>query len=319
MGSNPTPRINYQDSEHLELLNINDFYRWLSWRYKHATVITTIKRLRRLVKLLGGFSELLEQEKMVNAILSMNVSAGSKNNYLICYMRFLRYANVKPLPITLDAIKHTRRLAPKKLAKIPSMQTIMAAISATRSDSKLRLALALGFYSGLRLNEIRNLKWSQIDLEQNRILIEESEKRSEPSILPIAEPLALMLRSYKRDSEYICRFNERSIYQSLKMLKRRLKRMGYDDADLLCFKNLRHAFATTLYAKTKDLIFVQRMLRHKSISSTQRYIHLVIDSKVYDVKIAHENEHEIIRELLEAGYEFITKAGKLMFFRRPRT
>lgn len=39
--------------------------------------------------------------------------------------------------------------------------------------------------------------------------------------------------------------------------------------------DLRHFYATRLYKKTKDIVYVQRQLGHRSIKNTLKYVHLV--------------------------------------------
>lgn len=52
-----------------------------------------------------------------------------------------------------------------------------------------------------------------------------------------------------------------------------LKAAGIDKP--LTPHSLRHTFATRLYARTNDLLVVQRALGHRQIATTEIYTHLV--------------------------------------------
>jgi len=45
--------------------------------------------------------------------------------------------------------------------------------------------------------------------------------------------------------------------------------------NLVSFKSLRHYFACRLYESTKDILFVQRQIGHRSLSNTVRYTRMV--------------------------------------------
>lgn len=316
MDSNPTPRTSGLSPS---LLSLDDFRRWLSYRYRESTVATSIKRIKMLLKRFGSFEELLEQEKVVNHVIMLSRTPRYKHGILIVYLRFLNYAEQRPLPLIFDALKNLDRLAPRRLARIPSISTAAAAITALKRSSKVKIAMALALYAGLRLHEINKLRWSQIDLQNKRIIIEESDKRSEGSILPLSDKLVAILSSMPesiRDSVYVCRINQRTVSKTIRRLRKRLMAQGYQDAEYLNLKNLRHLYATQLYTTTKDLVYVQRMMRHRSISSTMRYIHMVVEEKSYVTKAVHKRDLDTIKELLDAGYDYVLSSGDYIFLRR---
>lgn len=94
-------------------------------------------------------------------------------------------------------------------------------------------------------------------------------------------------------------------------------RMGYTDAEYISFKNLRHVFATHIYARTKDLVLTQRMLRHRSILTTQRYVHMICEPRHYDVRVVKKHDSELLKELLAAGYDVVMSTPSLVYLRRP--
>ncbi len=58
----------------------------------------------------------------------------------------------------------------------------------------LRLPLAMGFYTGMRLSEVRNLRWEQVDFLNNAIALRAGEtKNDQGRIIPIVPQLAAFL------------------------------------------------------------------------------------------------------------------------------
>jgi integrase len=60
---------------------------------------------------------------------------------------------------------------------------------------RLKVVLTLGFYTGMRLGEIKNLKWSGVNLNREEIRLEADEtKNGEPRTIPLLKELPTMLK-----------------------------------------------------------------------------------------------------------------------------
>jgi len=85
---------------------------------------------------------------------------------------------------------------------------------------------------------------------------------------------------------------------------------------------IRHWKATTLYHKTKDILYVKEFLGHRKIDSTLIYINieraLFHDdaSGEFHVKVAQTPEE--IKGLLEAGFEHVCEKDNMLFFRKRK-
>ncbi len=88
---------------------------------------------------------------------------------------------------------------------------------------------------------------------------------------------------------------------------------------LISFKSLRHHFACRLYESTKDILFVQRQIGHRSLSNTVRYTRMVnfdADDEYIDKAAKSKSEAE---PLIEAGYQFeVTTPEGYMLFRKRK-
>jgi integrase len=64
--------------------------------------------------------------------------------------------------------------------------------------------LMLGFYTGMRLGEIRNLKWEQVDLHEHTIRLNAGEtKNNEARIVPLNTETVMMLKMLQKKTDSI--------------------------------------------------------------------------------------------------------------------
>ncbi len=88
------------------------------------------------------------------------------------------------------------------------------------------------------------------------------------------------------------------------------------------FHTLRHWKATVTYHQCKDPYYVQHLLGHKSIKSTEIYInieHTLFEAGANDqftVRIVEKPEE--IKELLEAGFEYVCQKDTYIFLRKRK-
>jgi len=67
--------------------------------------------------------------------------------------------------------------------------------------------------------------------------------------------------------------------------------------------------------KTKDILYVQQQLGHRSVLSTMRYQQLVnFESDDYHVKTAQSLKED--EELVSAGFEYVTERGVKIYRKR---
>ena len=85
------------------------------------------------------------------------------------------------------------------------------------------------------------------------------------------------------------------------------------------FHILRHWKAKIEYAKTKDLLYVQKLLGHRNIKMTLRYTQLLAlpQNEEYICKAAKTVEEAT--QLIEAGFKHVTDIGETKLFRKLKT
>lgn len=83
------------------------------------------------------------------------------------------------------------------------------------------------------------------------------------------------------------------------------------------FHTLRHWKATMEYHRTKDILYVKRLLGHKKINNTMLYTQLVdFKSEEFTTRVATTLKED--RELIEAGFEYVTERDGNKIYRKRK-
>ena len=165
---------------------------------------------------------------------------------------------------------------PKRTKKIPVVlnRSEVAALVAVINNLKHRLIIALAYGAGLRVSEVVRLKVNDVDLKELTLIVRQGKgKKDRLTVVPekIAPELDNFMRG-KRNNDYVFasdrggRLTEASaqkiFYTALK--KAKIKKQA-------SFHSLRHSFATHLLENGVDVRYVQELLGHANIRTTQIY------------------------------------------------
>jgi len=146
-----------------------------------------------------------------------------------------------------------------------------------------RLMLEIFLGTGIRLQELVDLNIEDINLDTKHLHIR-SAKGGVPQVKFLQTRLRGLLRTYLKwrtrqgtDDCPAVFISQRGTRLSPRQVAYRLdywlNAAGIDKP--LTPHSLRHTFATRLYARTNDLLVVQRALGHRQIATTEIYTHLV--------------------------------------------
>lgn len=192
------------------------------------------------------------------------------------------YNNIVKINKKIDIKSAKRR---KSLPAVFSHQEIETILNSLQ-NKKHKLLLSLSYGAGLRVSEVINLKISDINLEELTIHIKNSKGQkdrisilSEKTIKELDEIIANKSKhDYIFESE---RGGKLSTRTAQKIFKNSLKKSNIKkDAS---FHSLRHSFATHLLENGVDVRYVQELLGHQNIRTTQIYTH-VTNPKLKSIK-----------------------------------
>lgn len=145
----------------------------------------------------------------------------------------------------------------------------------------MHLYFALGFFAGLRKDEIGMAAWDWIDWEQNVIRIPANAqwqpKNGKTAVIPLASRLKDVLNRYRGDGYIVApeidRQNARYRYEGRDVFERVVSASGVKTK--VTPHVLRHTFATELLKKGVSIAKIKEWCRHSSIQITvDTYGHL---------------------------------------------
>ncbi len=212
----------------------------------------------------GYLHHLIEERKASQAVISQSYSA-------------LKFFFEKTLQKPWDALKIPRSKQNKKLPGVLSNHEVESIFSAT-SNLKHRAILMTVYSAGLRVGEVTRLKVSDIDSERMMIRVNEGKGLKDRYTLLGERNLDILRLYYKayRPSAWLFPGKNPSEPLSISSVQRAfttsvLKAGIKKKASV---HTLRHCFATHLLESGTDLYYIQRLLGHKSASTTSVYLHI---------------------------------------------
>lgn len=221
----------------------------------------------------------LTEDEIVNYFRKQYIDlnrCSSTLNVGICSIRFLYSVcfNRKINKDVLPAVKLKRKMptiiSKKLFLKIFNQETCL----------KYRCWLILGFCSGLRVNEIANLRIENIYPSEHKLKILGKGNKERYTILPdvvtkflrlyckekhITNKQGYLFLSYDKES---C-INSKSIINYFSTLK-----VAYDLDDNISFHTLRHSFATYYLMNGDNIVTLKSMLGHSHLNTTNVYLHI---------------------------------------------
>ncbi len=222
-------------------------------------------------------------ENIKDFLLSLerkNISAQTRNLFLNAIKFYYHNVIGTTRPIAIHSAK-----GDKRLPVVLSREEVTALLSTTK-NAKHRLLLALAYGAGLRVSEVINLKVRDVDLRELTIHIKQAKgKKDRITVFPerlINDIRNLIAGKTPNDvlfaSERGGKLTERT---AQKVFENALKKSGI--AKKATFHSLRHSFATHLLENGVDVRYVQELLGHQNIRTTQLYTH-VTNPKIRNIK-----------------------------------
>lgn len=181
---------------------------------------------------------------------------------------------------------------PKAAKKLPNTLSVddAQALMAPGDSLLAKRDLAqweLLYGSGLRVSELCDLEWSDIDLNAGQIRV--TGKGQRQRVVPLTRPAIVALESWRsvRPANTSPRvFVTARGPISVRTIQKRLKQTAQEKLgnNAVHPHQLRHAFATHMLEGSQDLRAVQELLGHQNLSTTQIYTHLDFDrlAQAYD-------------------------------------
>ena len=173
------------------------------------------------------------------------------------------------------------------------------------SDIQVSNLVRLALYTGMRRGELFNLNWGDIDFYNKTITVKSDKKGDQPTI-PLNEMAEKVLVEHahtENGSKFVFpgRGGKKRTECKRPLLRIREKAGLPDDFRIL--QGLRHVYASMLVSSGKvDLETLQSLLTQKSPLMTQRYAHLLDESRTNSENIIADGEHNLSNATEEENY-----------------
>jgi integrase/recombinase XerD len=160
------------------------------------------------------------------------------------------------------------------------------------------VALELLFATGIRVSELCNLEKQDVNLEQKYIKVRGKGNRERiiqlcsPEIVIILEKYIGLFHPPHTDFQFffINRLGNRLSEQSVRFMIGKYARLaGLKKA--ITPHTLRHTFATLLLEEGVDIRYIQQLLGHSTITTTQIYTHVTQDKQKKILSTLHPRAH----------------------------
>ena len=203
-----------------------------------------------------------------------NLKTSSVNRKISTLKNYLKFLHTEKIIDQIDfqefeSLSSVKKI-PKAISKSQMEQIFEDLKKSKQTNAELYiLILKLIYLSGLRISEALNLKWSDINHQDNSIYV--YGKGSKERKVFIINDYLVQLKNLEKNNQYIFTINKKKI--STRSVNKFLQNC-YDNSlikNKLSSHIFRHSFATTMLENNADIRHIQKLLGHSSISTTEIY------------------------------------------------
>lgn len=255
----------------------------------------TIKRYKQVINYFCNFAKISEidevtEENTRNMFYYGRTTLNWTPNTFICYhkslMVFFRYCITEGVmaanPIEKIEVPKLERKLPSKLTKQDAMRILEVVDNYPYQSNFLRFRnyaiFATFIMSGIRKQELLNLKYTDVDIENLSIFIRQG-KGNKDRIIPINYRLAEALKKYlevRKKAYKTCPEFFTSYTYDMGFGESGIKRLVENIVKATGIKftihKLRHTFATLMLEGGCDIYSLSKMMGHSDIKTTTIYL-----------------------------------------------
>lgn len=245
--------------------------------YSPATLHTYLVEFAQLLYVLKNVpADTLSYERLRSYMLYCVNELKVSENQLHSRLNAIKFYYEQVLKKEKFTAEIPRPKKPSTLPKVLSQKEILKIFAAVGNDKHL-LMLELCYGMGLRVSEIVKLKVSDINSHRMQVLVEGA-KGKKDRYVPLPGSVLQLLRAYYRayrpktylfEGQYGARYSIRSVQT---VFKNAMRSAGIKTP--VGIHGLRHSYATHLLEAGTDMTFIQKLLGHHDIKTTQRYAYV---------------------------------------------
>ncbi len=250
-------------------------------KYSNSTVKSYIHSFESFINYYKDRDLLSINENDIRLYLQKLIKEERSNSYINIAINAIKfyYEMVLGMPNRFYSIERPRKKT--KLPKVLSKEEIISIIDNT-NNIKHRCIVSLLYSSGLRRNELLQLKLNDIDSKRMLIRVEQAKGNKDRYTVLNKSVLNDLRKYYKiynpktylfENPNYDNKYSSSSV---LKIVVNAAEKAGIKDR--VTPHILRHSFATHLLENGTDIRYIQLLLGHSSTKTTEIYTHVATNS-----------------------------------------
>jgi len=247
--------------------------------YAPRTIDTYVLRVALCARHFNRSPELLSGEQLRDYLIHLRDhrhASGTVLNQTVCALRLLFRVTLQ-LPDRVPHLPFQRR--PKTLPTVLSRDEVQRLLDAT-PPGQPRLLFRLTYAAGLRVSEATRLRLRDLDFGRGVLRVCQGKGRKD-RLVPLPRALrddlvTVAVATGRRPDDWLFPGQDRRRPVTASAMQRLCTRLGRAcvPGKRVTPHTLRHSYATHLLEAGVDLLTIQRLLGHRSLQTTARYLHV---------------------------------------------
>jgi integrase/recombinase XerD len=266
-------KISLTDAEETAMLKLVE--QLMLQRYSHNTIRTYrqafFQYLMETDHALANTDREQIRDYLLKQIKTQKWSESTQNTFINALAFYFR----KVASLDLD-LKNLRPREPKSLPNVLSEEEVVKILQACE-NTKHKTILMLIYSAGLRLSELISIRRDDLHFASNKIFVKSGKGKKDRYSL-LSEKMKSQIQVYI--SEYRPRYwlfegqtdEQYSVRSVQAILRRAVEKAGVNP--FATVHTLRHSFATHLLERGTDIRYIQEILGHNSVKTTEIYTHI---------------------------------------------
>jgi len=213
-------------------------------------------------------------ESFINKLLSEKYtkkSASRKLNSIRTFYRFLKNQEVIQQNPSLEVSYPKYTLAPPRIL---SKLEYRALRDATKDDLRTYAIIELLLQTGIRIGELANIRLK--DIKEDSLVVNQREIPLNKAVKKAINNYLKVRHSTQDDHLFVTKTGRPLLVRNIRMIiDRCFKEVGIENAKV---QDLRHTFIVYQLMNGVSVSYIAKIVGHKRLSSTERYLQLVKDT-----------------------------------------
>lgn len=255
-------------------------YYWVSTLGHHKLVDISADIIRQQLKEFEAGKALRGDGAGRVKTINRDRSPSTVNRYRTVLSAIFRYAIFEGYVVNNPVSRVAARKANNQINRFLDESERQRLLKACKKSdwSRLHLLVLMALTSGMRKSEVHNLRWNDIDFENNLARLATS-KNGEPRWCPLPDFVMDQLRPLREVGTGLIFASDNKPEQPFEFKKHWDKALREAGIENFRFHDLRHSAASLLAMSGASLYEVGEVLGHKSTQTTKRYAHLSTEHK----------------------------------------